>query len=101
MLRASAQLADGDEVALLQGNDQLAPPASAGEATSLPAVDDVSTNALPPPTYQWYRDRFLVPGANNAGLDLPAPNPLDAGLYYVVITTPLGIITNYVAAVEV
>ena len=26
VLRASAQLADGDEVALLQGNDQLAPP---------------------------------------------------------------------------
>src|SRR5438093_2852428 len=74
---------------------------NAGEATSLPAVDDVSTNAVPPPTYQWYRDRFLVPGANNPGLELPGPNPRDAGLYYVVITTPFGIITNYVATVEV
>ena len=74
---------------------------NAGEATSLPAVDDVSTNALPPPTYQWYRDRFLVPGANNPGLDLPGATPGDAGLYYVAITTPFGIITNYVATVEV
>ena len=74
---------------------------NAGEATSLPAVDDVSTNAVPPPTYRWYRDRVLIPGANNPGLDLPGPNAGDAGLYYVVITTPFGIITNYVATVEV
>src|SRR5437773_9907009 len=47
------------------------------------------------------RDRLLIPGANNPGLDLPGPNPRDAGLYYVVITTPFGIITNYVATVEV
>ena len=64
-------------------------------------ADDVSTNAVPPPTYQWYRDRFLVPGATNPGLDLAGPNPGDAGLYYVVITTPFGVITNYVATVEV
>ena len=74
---------------------------NAGEATSLPAVDDVSTNAVPPPTYRWYRDRVLIPGANNPGLDLPGPSAGDAGLYYVVITTPFGIITNYVATVEV
>ena len=67
---------------------------NAGEATSLPAVDDVSTNAVPPPTYQWYRDRVLIPGASNPGLNLPGPNARDAGLYYVVITTPFGIITN-------
>src|SRR5437773_11784802 len=47
------------------------------------------------------RDRLLIPGANNPGLDLPGPNPRDAGLYYAVITTPFGIITNYVATVEV
>src|SRR5207248_4162070 len=29
------------------------------------------------------------------------PNARDPGLYYVVITTPFGIITNYVATVEV
>ena len=46
-------------------------------------------------------DRVLIPGANNPGLDLPGPNAGDAGLYYVVITTPFGIITNYVATVEV
>ncbi len=74
---------------------------NAGEATSLPAVDDVSTNAVPPPTYQWYRDRFLVPGATNPGLDLPGPSAGDAGLYYAVIITPFGIVTNYVATVEV
>ena len=74
---------------------------NAGEATSLPAVDDVSTNAVPPPSYQWYRDGLLIPGATSPGLDLPGPNARDAGLYYVVITTPFGIITNYVATVEV
>ena len=72
-----------------------------GEATSLPAVDDVSTNAVPPPAYHWYRDGLLIPAANNPWLDLPAPTARDAGLYYVVITTPFGIITNYVATVEV
>ena len=46
-------------------------------------------------------DRVLIPGANNPGLDLPGPNARDSGLYYVVITTPFGIITNYVATVEV
>ena len=47
------------------------------------------------------RDRVLIPGANNPRLDLPGPNARDSGLYYVVITTPFGIITNYVATVEV
>ena len=47
------------------------------------------------------RDRVLIPGANNPGLDLPGPNARDSGLYYVVITTPFGIITNYGATVEV
>jgi len=75
--------------------------ANEGEATSLPAVDDVSTNAVPPPTYQWYHDGVLIPGATNPGLDLPWPSARDAGLYYVVITTPFSIITNYVATVEV
>ena len=46
------------------------------------------------------RDRVLIPGANNPELDLPGPNARDSGLYYVVITTPFGIITNYVATVE-
>ena len=72
-----------------------------GEAISLPAVDDVSTNAVPPPAYQWYRDGVLIPGATNPWLDLPWPKAGDAGLYYVVITTPFGVITNYVATVEV
>ena len=70
-----------------------------GEATSLPAVDDANAVALP--TYRWYRDGVLIPGATNPGLDLPGPNARDAGLYYVVITTPFGIVTNYVATVEV
>ena len=43
----------------------------------------------------------LIPSATNPGLDLPGPNARDAGLYYVVITTPFGVITNYVATVEV
>ena len=47
------------------------------------------------------RDRVLIPGANNPELDLPGPNARDSGLYFVVITTPFGIITNYVATVEV
>ena len=74
---------------------------NAGEATSLPAVEDVSTNAVPPPTYRWYRDGLLIPSAASPGLDLLGPTARDAGLYYVVITTPFGIITNYVATVEV
>src|SRR5207245_4627836 len=69
--------------------------------SSLPAVEDVSTNAVPPPSYQWYRDGLLIPGATNPGLDLPGPNARDAALYYLVITTPFGVITNYVATVEV
>jgi hypothetical protein len=72
-----------------------------GEATSLPDVEDVSTNAVPPPTYQWFRDGVLIPGAGNPGLNLPGPSVRDAGLYYVVITTPFGVITDYVATVEV
>jgi len=72
-----------------------------GEATSLPAVEDVSTNAVPAPSYQWYRDGLLIPGATNPGLDLPGPSARDAGLYYAVITTPFGIVTNYVATLEV
>ena len=72
-----------------------------GEATTLPAVDDVNTNAVPPPAYQWYRDGLVIPSATSPGLDLPDPTARDAGLYYAVITTPFGIITNYVATVEV
>jgi len=33
-----------------------------GEATSLPAVDDVSTNAAPSPNFQWYRDGSATDG---------------------------------------
>src|SRR5436309_13902585 len=73
---------------------------NAGEATSLPAVDDVSTNAVLPPTYRWYREGLLIPGAAKPVLELPDPNARDAGLYYAVTTTPFGIITNYVATVE-
>jgi len=72
-----------------------------GEATSLLAGDHAITDALPAPSYQWYRDGILVPDATNPWLDLTDLHSRDAGLYYVVITTPFGIVTNYVATVEV
>ncbi|PYJ85715.1 MAG: hypothetical protein DME22_08095 [Verrucomicrobia bacterium] len=72
-----------------------------GETTSLPAGDKGITNAVPAPTYQWYRDGVPIPGANNPWLDLTGLNAGDAGLYYVVITTPFGTVTNYVATLEV
>src|SRR6185503_4668688 len=75
--------------------------ANEGEATSLTVGDSSTTNALPAPAYQWYRDRVPIPGATNLWFDLTGPHAGDAGLYYVVITTPFGTVTNYVATVEV
>ena len=50
---------------------------------------------------QWCRDGVPIPGANNPWLDLTGLNAGDAGLYYVVITTPFGTVTNYIATLEV
>jgi len=72
-----------------------------GEATSLLAGDHGISDALPAPSYQWYRDGIPIHDANIPRLELSDLQSRDAGLYYVVITTPFGTVTNYVATVEV
>jgi hypothetical protein len=44
--------------------------------------------------YQWYKDGQPVPGATNTTLVFPSVQISDGGLYSVVVTSPLGSVTN-------
>ncbi len=47
-----------------------------------------------PLTYQWYDNGVAISGATNASLTLTSIQFTNAGLYSVVVTSPLGSVTN-------
>ena len=61
----------------------------------------VTATGNPAPTYQWYKDLVLIPGAMNASLTFPAVALTDAGGYSVVISNPLGVVTSSTATLVV
>lgn len=52
------------------------------------------------PTYQWYRNGVLLPGANSSTYSVSAARLEDAGDYFVVITTSGGTTTSHTGRVE-
>jgi len=61
-----------------------------GKAAAL-SVQAVGTGPL---AYQWYDNGVPLGGATGAALHFAAVQPTNAGLYSVVVTSPLGTVTN-------
>jgi hypothetical protein len=51
--------------------------------------------------YQWYQNGVAINGANGSTLNFPSIQFTNAGLYYVVVTSPYGSVTNTAAEVVV
>jgi hypothetical protein len=54
-----------------------------------------------PLSYQWFDNGIAIPNATNAVLDFPSIHFTNAGVYSVVVSSPLGSVTNTPAQVVV
>jgi hypothetical protein len=61
-----------------------------GKAAAL-SVDALGSGQL---TYQWYKDGVVIPGANGDMLNFTSTDFTNAGLYYVVVSSAFGSVTN-------
>ena len=61
----------------------------------------VSAWGTPPLSYQWFRDGIAIANATNRTLTLTSIQFTNAGLYSVVVNSPLGSVTNTPAQVVV
>jgi hypothetical protein len=53
------------------------------------------TNAIPPPSYQWYYQGAPVANATNATMSFASVQPSNAGPYSVIISNSFGMLTNF------
>jgi hypothetical protein len=65
------------------------------------AILNVQAWGTGPLTYQWFDNGVAIVNATNAALELTSVQFTNAGLYTVVITSPLGSVTNIPAQVVV
>ncbi|HUR57299.1 MAG TPA: immunoglobulin domain-containing protein, partial [Opitutaceae bacterium] len=65
-------------------------PASQSVPTGASATFAVTPDGNPPFTYQWLRNRVVIPGATSATLNFPSTQPSDSGVYSVRITNAAG-----------
>ena len=84
------------------------PPAIATQPQSLTVTNTQSasftvvyTNAVPPPTYQWFFGASQIGGATNATYTIPSASPASAGQYHVVLSNVAGSITSSNATLTV
>lgn len=61
----------------------------------------VAVTADPPPTYQWRRDGFVVPGATLPTFEVGSATEMDEGFYTCDVGNTCGVITSIPAVVRV
>jgi len=54
----------------------------------------VTATAVPPPTYQWYRNGLVLFGATSSSLALTGITPSSAGVYSVTVSNALGSVSS-------
>lgn len=65
------------------------------------AILSVQAWGTGPLSYQWFKDGVAVPDATNEALTMPSIQFTNAGLYWVVVSSALGSVTNAPAQVVV
>src|SRR5678815_2149023 len=55
-----------------------------------PASFSVTANGNPTPTYLWYHDNVLIPGANSSTYNISTVSAGDAGNYVVIASNSVG-----------
>lgn len=90
-----AMVTVNDPKILKQPEDQIA---EVGETVTL-SVE--ATAAVPPLSFQWWKDGSPLPGAGEAALELAEVQASDAGRYWVVVSSGTGTVTSREAVVEV
>lgn len=63
-------------------------------AQELPVSFRVLASGFPTPTYRWQFNGADLPGATGATYDIPAAGPQHAGLYQVIVSNSLGVVTS-------
>jgi hypothetical protein len=73
-------------------------PASATVSQGQSTNFTVSATGIPDPTYQWYQNGLLIPGATGASYNIASAVRTNTGNYTVVVSNGSGSVTSSVAA---
>ena len=65
------------------------------------ALQAGNTNAVPPPTFQWYRNNQKLPNATNTTYSLLNAQYNQVGSYSVIVSNFLGAATNQIALLTI
>jgi hypothetical protein len=76
-------------------------PVSQTVATGGTVTLTAGASGTPAPTYQWYLNGILIPGATNATLTISNAQAANAGSYTVTITNSAGTVTTTAASLTV
>lgn len=79
----------------------LSQPTSLSVCSGIDAMFAVSVGGWPRPTYQWFHDGEVVPGATLAHLTVANPQSVDAGEYQVEISNGAVVLRSDVASLSV